>query len=80
MVKHYNADSVNKVLVEPFHNYQFIAELKNGQIIVLNQKQALQLLQNGKYVIDPKNFIGSKGTNSSFFIQYVIPEVNKLVY
>ena len=80
LVKYYEADSISKILVEPFHNYQFIAKLKSGQAVVLNPEETKQLLMNEKYIIEPKNIANSNLTNASFFMQYVLREVNKLVY
>lgn len=80
LVKYYEADSVSKLLVESFHNYQFVAELKNGKIVVLNNHQTAKLLLNGGYVIDPKHYVNGSGTNASFFMNNILPEINKLVY
>lgn len=80
LVKYYEADSVNKILVEPFHNYQFIAQLKSGQVVVLNPDQTKELLTNEQYLIEPKNWATSGLSNAAFFRNYILKEVNKLVY
>lgn len=80
LVKYYESDSIHKLLVDPFHNYQFVAGLKNGEIIVLNQKQTAKLLKNERLVIDPKYYANVSGTNASFYMRYILPEINKLVY
>ena len=80
LVKYYEADSVSKILVEPFHNYQFIAQLKSGQVVSLNPAKTKQLLNNETYSIEPKVLVNPNITNASFFRQHILREVNKLVY
>ena len=80
LVKYYESDSIHKLLVDPFHNYQFVAGLKNGEVLVLNQKQTAKLLKNESLVIDPRYYANVSGTNASFYMKYILPEINKLVY